>query len=123
MKKKSIFLGFIKGIGIAAGITALTLALCALFIKNIEADSKLLSGIMIAAKIISIAVGSFVFCKAVRKKGALCGAMTGVAYSLLTVGISLATGTASLSLAVLADIAFASIFGAVFGIIWVNILS
>ena len=123
MKKKSIVLSFIKGIGIAAGITAAALALCALLMKNVETGSKLLCGIMIAVKVLSIAAGSFVFCKAAKKKGARCGAATGAVYSCLCIGVSLLTKTAGLSFAALADVAFAVVFGAVFGIIWVNIFS
>ena len=94
-----------------------------LLMKNVETGSKLLCGIMIAVKVLSIAAGSFVFCKAAKKKGALCGAATGAVYSCLCIGVSLLTKTAGLSFAALADVAFAVVFGAVFGIIWVNIFS
>lgn len=123
MKKKSIILGFIKGIVLAAGISAAALALCALLMKNVETGSKLLSGIMIAVKILSISAGTFVFCRTTKKKGALCGALTGVVYALLCIGVSILTKSATLSFAALADVAFSLVFGAVSGIIWVNIFS
>lgn len=120
---KKAFIAYLKGIGVALIFTFLSLALTALIIKNVEFTSKTLSGIMIFIKGASIALGSAVFCRITGKKGALCGTLTGAVYSVLITVLSVAIGGEVLWTGMFADAVFSVIFGAVSGIIWVNIFA
>lgn len=118
--KKSVF-AYLKGTATALIFTFLALALTALFIKNISIGSKALGALMIFIKGASIALGSAVLCRSTGKKGALCGVLIGVTYSAVISFSSVMLNGEVLSVGMLTEGAFGAVFGAVLGIIWVNI--
>lgn len=120
--KKSVF-AYLKGVSAALTFTFLALAITALLIKNVSLGSKALSGLTVFIKGASIALGSAVFCRSTGKKGALCGVLTGVTYSAVISFSSVMFNGDALSVGMVTDMGFSSVFGAVLGIIWVNIFS
>lgn len=120
MKKTKFFLDLLKGVAVAVGITLIGIAAMALFAKNTESD--FLSIISIVIKIISIVVGTVVFGRKIRKRGAVLGIIIAFVYWLACLVLSLIAEPIQFSFSMLADLLFSLLIGAFAGILTVNAL-
>ena len=71
MKKVNYLIQILKGILIAVTVTLIGIALIALLVKDTDAGSKLISGLSVGVKIISIVLGTVLAGIKIKKKGTI----------------------------------------------------
>ncbi len=122
MKKINYLLQILKGTLIAVLVTVIGVSALALLVKDAEAGSKLISGLSIAIKVVSIALGTILCAIKLRKKGALIGTLVATPYWVICFLLSLIGTTPVFSFGILIDLALTVLTGVFSGILTVNTL-
>ncbi|MBE7091793.1 MAG: TIGR04086 family membrane protein [Clostridiales bacterium] len=122
MKKVNYLLQILKGVLISVGVTILGIALIALLVKDADAGSNLVSGLSIAVKIVSIALGTVLSAIKIKRKGAILGALIATPYWIICFLLSLLSATPVFSLGIIIDFVLTVLTGVFSGILTVNTL-
>lgn len=122
MKKVNYLLQILKGLTVAVIVTVIGVAVLALFVKDLDADSNLVSGLSVAVKVVSIALGTILAAIKIRKKGALIGAFVAIPYWAVCFLLSIIGSTPVFSFGLLIDLALTVLTGVFSGILTVNTL-
>ena len=122
MKKVNYLLQILKGLAAAVIVTVIGVAVLALFVKDLDADSNLVSGLSVAVKVVSIALGTILAAIKIRKKGALIGAFVAIPYWAVCFLLSIIGSTPVFSFGLLIDLALTVLTGVFSGILTVNTL-
>jgi len=120
MKKKTV-LSLLKGITVAFLITVLGIALIALLAKNDGTDGGVITLLLIILKIVSIAVGTFISLKGIRKSGAVVGGTLATVYRILCFALSALTVDKNVFVfSSLTELFFSAVIGIIAGAILIN---
>lgn len=122
MKKVNYLLQILKGLTVAVIVTVIGVAVLALFVKDLDADSNLVSGLSVAVKVVSIALGTILAAIKIRKKGALIGAFVAIPYWAVCFLLSIIGSTPVFSFGLLIDLVLTVLTGVFSGILTVNTL-
>ncbi len=120
MKKVNYLLQILKGVLIAVIVTMVGIALIALLVKDTDAKGKLISGLSIGVKIISIVLGTVLSGIKIKKKGALLGLFVALPYWIICFLLSSLSSAPVFTLATLIDLLLTCFTGVFSGILTVN---
>lgn len=122
MKRGFRLLQWLKALGIALLVTLIGTALLALVLKNNPKD-QLISALAVLVKAVSVIFGTFALCRALRRKGALCGGGLGLLYGTVCfLLVILLEGTGGVTLFSFLDVLLTALFGVFSGVLTVNLL-
>ena len=121
MKKVNYLIQILKGILIAVTVTLIGIALIALLVKDTDAGSKLISGLSIGVKIISIVLGTVLAGVKIKKKGALLGFFVALPYWIICFVLSSLSSPPEFTLSTALDLLLTCFTGIFSGILTVNV--
>lgn len=124
MFDKSQIFTIIKGCLVAVSVSLVGILFFAFIIKIFGLTDGWIKPINQIIKAASILIGVFVALKKEKTQGLLKGAIIGLAYTLLAfVVFSILNGSFALDGALIVDILFGAIMGAICGVVFVNLKS
>ena len=122
MKQGFRLLQWLKALGLSLLVTLIGTAMLALVLKNNPKD-QLISALAVIVKAVSVILGTFSLCRALRHKGALCGLGLGLLYGVLCFFlVILLEGTGNVTVLSVFDVLLTALFGVFSGVLTVNLL-